>query len=96
VEEKKKVLIVGNYDENALLALRIAEIKSQNPNITIVTLDEAKEQGLSETFEITNTLQPLVQVTLKDTYDSDNFIKSARNKRREDARKTKKNKSILK
>jgi NADPH:quinone reductase-like Zn-dependent oxidoreductase len=47
----KKVLIIGNGGVG-LLASQIAEIKEKNPNVEVVGMEEAKERGLSQTFEI--------------------------------------------
>jgi hypothetical protein len=48
---EKKVLIMGD-DNSGLMAAKIAELKSLHPDMEIVTLQEAKERGLSQTFEI--------------------------------------------
>ena len=48
----KKVLIVGSGG-GGLMAAKIAELQAQNPNMEVVTIEEAKERGLSQTFEIT-------------------------------------------
>jgi FlaA1/EpsC-like NDP-sugar epimerase len=91
-DKKPNVIIVGSGHEAGLLAMKIAELKLANPNCEVVTLEEAKERGLIQTFEITapKPLPELQQVYLKDNYFSDG--KSARNKRREAERKAKKGK----
>lgn len=53
--DRKKVLIVGS-DDSGLMAAKIAELQAQNPRIKVVTIGEAKEHGLSQTFEITAPL----------------------------------------
>ncbi|OBX17741.1 MULTISPECIES: hypothetical protein [Bizionia] len=45
----KKVIIVGN-DASGL----ISAVKELHPDSKVVTIDQAKELGLSETYEITN------------------------------------------
>jgi len=91
-DKKPNVIIVGSGHEAGLLAMKIAEMKLENPNVEIVTLEEAKERGLMQTFEITapKPIPELHQVVLKDNFFSDG--KSARNKRREAERKAKKGK----
>jgi protoporphyrinogen oxidase len=53
----KKVLIVGSGG-GGLMAAKIAELQAQNPDMEVVTIEEAKERGLSQTFEI--KAQPLL------------------------------------
>ncbi|MDX1350077.1 MAG: hypothetical protein R3279_07515 [Putridiphycobacter sp.] len=48
----KKVLIVGS-GRSELMAAKIAELQAQNPDMEVVTIEEAKERGLSQVFEIT-------------------------------------------
>lgn len=88
-DKKPNVIIVGSGHDAGLLAMKIAEIKLENPNVEIVTLEEAKERGLTETYKITAP-PPLPELYLKDNLFSDG--KSARNKRREAERKSKKRK----
>lgn len=86
-DKKPNVIIVGSGHDAGLLAMEIAELKLANPNCEVVTLEEAKEKGLTQTFEITAPKQ------FQELYFSDNFFsdgKSARNKRREAERKAKK------
>lgn len=88
-DKKPNVIIVGSGHDAGLLAMKIAEMKLENPNVEIVTLEEAKERGLTETYKITAP-PPLPELYLKDNFFSDG--KSARNKRREAERKAKKGK----
>ena len=88
-DKKPNVIIVGSGHNAGLLAMKIAEMKLENPNVEIVTLEEAKERGLTETYKITAP-PPLPELYLKDNIFSDG--KSARNKRREAERKSKKRK----
>lgn len=93
MEDKKlNVIIVVSGHEADLLAMKIAELNLANPNCEVVTLEEAKERGLTQTFEIRapKPLPELQQVILKDNFSRDG--KSARNKRRESERKAKKGK----
>lgn len=86
-DKKPNVIIVGSGHDGGLLAMKIAELKLANPNCEVVTLEEAKEKGLTQTFEIT------VPKQFQELYLIDNFFsdgKSARNKRREAERKAKK------
>ena len=85
-DKKPNVVIVSSGHDTGLLAMKIAEIKLQNPNVEIVTLEEAKEMSLNETYKITAS-PPLPELCLKDNFFSDG--KSARNKRREAERKSK-------
>ena len=91
-DKKPNVIIVGSGHEAGLLAMKIAELKLANPNCEVVTLEEAKERGLTQRFEITapKPLSELQQVILKDNFFSGG--KSARNKRREAERNAKKGK----
>lgn len=95
-DKKPNVIIVGSGHEAGLLAIKIAELKLANPNCEVVTIEEAKERGLAQTFEITapKPLPELQQVYLKDNFFSHD--KSARNKRREAERKAKKGKRRFK
>lgn len=88
-DKELKIIIVGSGDNAGLLAIKIAEMKLQNPNVEIVTLEEAKKRGLAETYKI-EAPPPLPELYLKDTISS--LGKSARNKRREAKRKSKKRK----
>jgi hypothetical protein len=87
-DKKPNVIIVGSGRDAGLLAMRIAELKSTHPNCEVVTLEEAKERGLMQTFPITapKPIPELEQVILKDNFFHDG--KSSRNKRREAKRKT--------
>ena len=91
-DKKPNVIIVGSEHEAGLLAMKIAELKLANPNCEVVTIEEAKERGLTQTFEIKapKPLPELQPVILKDNFFSDG--NSARNKRREAERKAKKGK----
>ena len=86
---KPNVIIIGSGHDAELLAIKIAEMKLENPNVELITLEEAKEKGLTETYKITAP-PPLPELYLKDNFFSDG--KSARNKRREAERKAKKGK----
>lgn len=52
MKTKPNVIIVGSGLNAGLLAIKIAELKSENPNCEIVTIEEAKEKGLMPTYEI--------------------------------------------
>ena len=57
-ETKKRVIIVGGGSVGkstvtSLIAARLIELQKAHPDMLVVTLDEAKKQGLTETFEIT-------------------------------------------
>jgi protoporphyrinogen oxidase len=64
MKNEPKILIVGGGD-TGLSALRIAELKEQHPDLVVVTLDEAKERGLTETFELKNYYKDLEPIVLK-------------------------------
>jgi hypothetical protein len=50
-EKERGVIIVGSGSFSCDLAsIAIAELKQQHPNIQVVTLEEAKEKGLSESI----------------------------------------------
>jgi hypothetical protein len=87
--EQNKAMIIGGGGNNALTLKRIAELRTENPDIEIVSLNEAKEKGLSQTYEYKAPPQLPELVSLKDNFKG---VKSARNKRREEERKAKKNK----
>jgi uncharacterized spore protein YtfJ len=91
-DKKPSVIIVGSGHDAGLLAMKIAELKLANPNCEVVTIEEAKERGLTKTFTITapRIIPEIQQVHLKDNFLSDG--RSARNKRREAERKAKKGK----
>lgn len=85
------VIIVCSGHEAGLLAMKIAEMNLESHNVEVVTIEEAKEQGLTETFKFTAP-PPL---PIEQIYVHDNPInngKSARNVRREAERKAKKGK----
>lgn len=88
-DKKTNVIIVGSGHNSGLLAMKIAEMRLENPNVEIVTIEEAKERGLTETYKITAP-PPLPEIYLKDNFFSNG--KSARNERREAERKSKKRK----
>lgn len=48
----EKVLVVGSGGAG-LTAAKIAELQAENPDMEVITIDEAKERGLSQTLEIT-------------------------------------------
>jgi len=86
-DKKPKVIIVGSDHDAGLLAARIAELKSQNVNIEVVSLQGTEKPKLKETFVI----KP--HPPLPELYTAESFcgnVKSSRNKRREDERKIKK------
>ena len=90
--EKKEidVIVVGIDHDAGLLALKIAELKAANPNIEVVTIEEAKKRGIVESFPIT---APKELPVIPYLHPNNNFYfdgKSARNKRREAERKAKK------
>lgn len=47
---EKKVIIIGGGG-GGLLAARIAEEKLKNPEMEVVTIEEAKERGLTQSFK---------------------------------------------
>lgn len=91
--KERGIIIVGSGHGDDLLALRLAEIKAENPNVEVVTIEEAKQRGLSETFEYKALPQMPEPILLKqNVFGFGSGGKSARNIRRENERKSKKNK----
>jgi len=86
------ILIIDSGHNAGLVAVQIAEIKAMHPNLEVVTSEEAKERGLTESikYKARPPLPELQQLILKDNFFSDG--KSNRNKRRESERKAKKGK----
>ena len=85
-EIKPNLIIIGSMHDAGLLAMKIAELKSANPNCEVVTIEEASQRGLTQNYEI-KAPPPLPDLQM--TYLKDNFYsngKSARNKRREEQR----------
>jgi hypothetical protein len=79
----EKVGFVGSE----VLAMKIAQMKIDNPNCEVIIVDE--KNVVNETFPFKAPL-PLPEIHLKNVFLSDG--KSARNKRREAERKSKKGK----
>lgn len=93
MEKERGIIIVSSGYGAGLLALRLAEIKAANPNVEVVTIEEAKERGLSETFGYKARPQMPEPILLKqNVFGFESGGKSARNIRRENERKSKKNK----
>lgn len=94
---KPNVIVIGGHFDDGLLAIKIAEMKLQNQNIEVVTLDEAKERGIiiidsiSE-YKAPKPLPELIEPKLSTilTIGLPGHGKSSRNKRREAERKAKK------
>ena len=90
-DKKTNVIIVGSGHDSGLLAMKIAELKLDYPNCEVVTIEEAKEQGLTQTFKFTAPPPlPIEQIYVHD--NPLNNGKSARNVRREAERNAKKGK----
>lgn len=87
MEKERGIIIVGSGNDAGLLALKIAELKLAHPSCEIVTIEEAKERGLTETYKIT---PPPKLPALCEKLDFYSDGKSARNIRRENKRKSKK------
>ncbi len=64
MEKEPKVLFVGGGVSRPS-TVRIAELKEQHPDLVVVTLDEAKERGLTESFELKNYHKDLEPIVLK-------------------------------
>ena len=84
---KKVVIIGGPGDKSVLAEIRIAKLQKAHPEVEIVSFDEAKELGLSQTFEF-KARPELPKMFLRE-YDFRDF-QNPRAKRRAAERKNKK------
>lgn len=48
----KKIAIIG-HGSSGLMAQRLAQLQNENPNVEIVTLDEAKQGGITDSYKLT-------------------------------------------
>lgn len=98
-DNKPKVIIVGSGamgKDSALLALKVAELREQHPDLMVITNDNFDETFKDGVYKVEETFQfkaPLPLPELQPIIVNDNFYidgRSARNKRREANRKSKK------
>lgn len=52
MEKERGIVIVGAGKPDGLLCMRMAEIKAAHPDLEVITIDEAKERGLHQSYEI--------------------------------------------
>ncbi len=90
-EKERGVIIVGSGN-CALAVMKIAELKQKHPNVQVVTLEEAKEKGLSESIVLkARENVPIQQIILKQNhYGFENLVLSKRAERRKSERDAKK------
>lgn len=94
-EKERGILIVGNVGQGTLTAVQLVKIKAAHPNIEIVTLEEAKNRGLQDTFIIENTMKKfdphmLNSGSYTDCFNTGFSSRAARRKAERDAKKKKK------
>ncbi len=86
----KKILIVGHV-EHGLAALKIAELTEMHPECEVVSIEEAKERGLSETFQITKLPDFPEPILIQSAeFYSGMSARSERRKKERDLKKAKK------
>ena len=92
-EKERGVIIVGSGN-CALAVMKIAELKQQHPNVQVVTLEEAKEKGLYESFVIkAREKMPIEPIFIKENcYNFQTGGLSKRAERRKSERDKKKRK----
>lgn len=88
--EKERGIVIVGCGNHGLTALRMAEIKAAHPDLEVVTIEEAKERGLHQSYEL-KAPPPMPEIIIPVTPFHQTGIsnRAARRKQERQARKRK-------